>query len=198
MRLQNQIKNRSIKQKQSSNSNVPSVYSVLSPNSTTSYNTLNSASNSVNKKQLSANSNSISSSNHGSFNSTQNSKQNAENPLNSKFGVNSNFLNKLKLKNLSSIVSKIPDPQDSAKRTLAYQTSATRIAQTRLTKNSSNSNPHLVHLTLNSTQQGSNVVQINNYLQGGTKSREGPNQIVSKSGIGQSSIPQKTVQLRNT
>lgn len=196
MRLQAQIKNRSIKQKQTSN--VPSVYSVLSPNSTTSYNTLNSASNSVNKKQFSATSNSISSSNHGSFNSTQNAKQNPENPLNSKFSVNSNFLNKLKLKNLSSIASKLPDSQTSAKRGLAYQTSAIPITQTKLAKNTSNSNPHLVHLTLSSNQQGSNVVQINNYLNAGSKPKDASNTIVSKSGIGQSVIHQKGPQTRST
>lgn len=72
MRLQNQIKNRALKQKQGSNA--PSIYSVLSPNSTTSYNTFNSASNSLTKKNLSGTSHSITSSNHGSFNSTKNTK----------------------------------------------------------------------------------------------------------------------------
>lgn len=96
------------------------MYSILSPNSTASYNTINSASTSVNKKHLSATSNSISSSNHGSFNSTQNSKQIPESSLNNKFSVNSNFLNKLKLKNLSNITTKLADTQASAKRTLAY------------------------------------------------------------------------------
>lgn len=196
MRLQNSIKNRAMKQKQSSQ--VPSVYSVLSPNSTTSYNTLHSASNSLNKKQFSATSHSISSSNHGSFNSTQNAKpQTAENPLNVKFGVNSNFLNKLKAKNLSSIVSKMPDSQDNSKRTLAYQNPSSRLAQSKNAKTVSNSNPHLVHLTLNSNQQGSNVVQINNYLDGGGKPKDLANRISSKNGISSGTIPNKTAQIRS-
>lgn len=57
----------------------------------------------------------------GSFNSSVNSNQNKDNVLNTKFSVNSNFLNKLKLKNLTSLAQRTPNPQTAVKRVLGYQ-----------------------------------------------------------------------------
>lgn len=51
---------------------------------------------------------------------------------------------------------------------------------------------------MNSNQQGSNVVQINNFVTGGSKLKEVGNSILSKNGIGSNISAQKNPSLRNT
>jgi hypothetical protein len=68
----------------------------------------------------------------------------------------------------------------------------------KLAKLSTNSNPHLMQLTLSSNQQGSNVVQINNYMSGTSKIKESPNPLHSKTGMMSGSMAQKNMQNRNT
>jgi hypothetical protein len=58
----------------------------------------------------------------GSFNSATNSKKVKDSILNTKFSVNSNFLNKLKLKNLNSLVNRTSGSQKGIKRVISsYQ-----------------------------------------------------------------------------
>jgi hypothetical protein len=90
--------------------------------------------------------------------------------LNTKFNVNSNFLNKLQLKNLSTIVNRnTSNSQSGLKRVIGYQQPV--IKKTTYTNNPA-TNSKLVHLTLNTNQAGTNVVQINNYVSAGSKIKE--------------------------
>lgn len=167
-RLKTHIARRASKQKQAT---VGSLYSAVSPNSNVSYSTFNSISNSVKKNQTNEGANMISNST-GSFNSSVNSKQAKENILNTKFNVNSNFLNKLQLKNLNTIVSRnttTTTSQPGLKRVIGYQQPV--IKKTTYTNNPT-TNSKLLHLTLNTSQAGTNVVQINNYVSAGAKAKE--------------------------
>ena len=57
----------------------------------------------------------------GSFNSSIGSKKVRGNILNTKFNVNSNFLNKLKLKNLNNLIKRPSACQNGIKRVISYK-----------------------------------------------------------------------------
>ena len=132
----------------------------------------------------------------GSFNSSVNSQKNrdANSILNTKFSVNSNFLNKLKLKNLNSLVNRTSGSQNGIKRVISYKSK---------NKNTYNSNPRgnskMLHLTLNSNPLGTNVVQINNYVSAGAGSSKMNDNKSTKIGstLSGARLPKKSSSVKN-
>lgn len=126
----------------------------------------------------------------GSFNSSINSKKVRDNILNTKFSVNSNFLNKLKLKNLNNLVKRTAGSQKGIKRVISYQSKNKQ----NYTSNQSG-NSKMLHLTLNSNPLGTNVVQINNYVSANSKMKDNTGPSLSKAMSG-SRIPKKSSSVR--
>jgi hypothetical protein len=73
--------------------------------------------------------------------------------MNNKFSVNSNFLNKLKLKNMNHRVKRTSGSQKGIKRVISYKSKNSNTYN-----NNPSGNSKMLHLTLNSNPLGTNVV----------------------------------------
>lgn len=130
----------------------------------------------------------------GSFNSSIGTKKDRErnNILNTKFSVNSNFLNKLKLKNLNNLVKRTSSSQKGIQRVISYK------SKNQTTFNSNpRGNSKMLHLTLNSNPHGTNVVQINNYLSAGARKLNSGKPPSIGGSIGGVTLPKKSASVRN-
>jgi len=91
--------------------------------------------------------------------------------MNTKFSVNSNFLNKIKSKNKNNIKSSSSNQKGiGIKRILSYPSKPKKKFHT-----NQHNNSKLLHLTLSSHPLGTNVVQINNYVSSEGKRKETKN-----------------------